>query len=238
VIGRRGSGKTLFIMLLVLIFSESPVYSNFKLKSEKYNRFRLKFLHELPLHVNLGLDEIYALFDARSSMSHVNNAGSYLAFQLRKTDTNIYLSTTQFDSAEKRFREEYDYLVECERVPNESGDDWHYWDFLYKITESRTGMEVLKLVSYVDVEPYFKYFDTNELIPPRGISRQNYELLKQDDPYEFLEEGIRITKKILSDLKTMTLPDIKYCLQLHGEDEIWANECNIVLVRMGKKKSK
>lgn len=212
------------------LFSSRPVLSNFKVKLPRYIPLSLVKLLYLPKHVELLMDEAYSMIDSRISMSYVNVFCTYLAYQLRKTDTNIYLTVIQLSSIDVRYREEWDYRVHCERIPNNS-DDWHLWDYSYAIADFRTNTSSVWVVKYEDAKLFFQMYDTYEIIEPRMKSRITYEILKSD-PILLINQAKVITKDIYSLILTGTKEDIKFCLNSKGHDEIWANKVYTVLERM------
>jgi len=230
VYGPRGSGKTLFILIICYLFSRRPVISNFKMKiPNRYVPLSLIKLLYLPKHIELVMDEAYSMIDSRISMSYVNVFCTYLAYQLRKTDINIFLTVIQLSSIDVRYREEWDYRVYCERIPN-GHENWKLWDFSYTIADFRTKTVSVWTIKYQDVKWFFDLYDTYEIIEPRMKSRITFEILKSD-PVQLINRAKEITKEIYSSLISGDKEDIKYCLNVNGHDEIWAGKVNTVLER-------
>ena len=78
-------------MNLLNIINDIPIYSNFEIKNENYNKLHLHTLLELPDTIILSMDEVYNLINARLSMSYVNIYAGHIAFQMRKTATLIFM---------------------------------------------------------------------------------------------------------------------------------------------------
>ena len=226
VLGPRGSGKTYFIVEVLSDF-QRVIYSNFKLKHAKYIRLRLLDLLFLPKHIALVMDEFYSIADSRNSMSYVNVLCSYIAFQLRKTDTQIFITAQQLGSIDLRYRNEWDYVVICERVQNDK-EDWHFWDFGYTIFDKRIGTSSKWIILYSHAKENFHLFDTNEIIEPRNKSRISYEFYKSEPKKLFLQ-GIKFAKIIKSNSNVRTKEKIELALLKNNIDPIWTKICYLIL---------
>lgn len=227
--GWRGDGKTIF-SLFMAGRSIRPAYSNVTFKIPNYIKFGLINLLNLPKHIELIMDEGYQMIDSRISMSYVNVGASHIAFQLRKTDTNIYLTVQQLGTIDKRYRGEWDYVVHCERI-NNGEKAWQHWDFGYTIYDKRWGTINPWYINYKHAEQYFKYFDTNQIIEPRNKSRIEYEILKTE-PIELIYRAKEITKEIINKEPKLTSKKrakIDICLMEHNFDAIWGKEITKIL---------
>lgn len=222
ILGPRGGGKSYFI-IEILKNSTRQIYSNFKLKFKNYNHLRLIDLLWLPKHIELVMDEFYSIADSRSSMSYINVLASYIAFQLRKTDTQIYITAQQLKSIDVRYRDEWDYVVFCERVKNES-PNWRKWDFGYRIYDKRTKRSSKHLVLYDYAKKSFHLYDTNEIIEPRNKSRMAYEFYKSE-PKLWLLQGLKFAKLIKSNSNVSTKEKIEIALLSNNIDSIWTSLC-------------
>lgn len=220
VTGPRGGGKNNFVYRMALC-SPGPIYSNFLIRSQKFHRIDLIDLLKLyrSTKLTLCIDEPYAWMDSRQSMSYINVYMGFIAFQLRKTDMNIFVSLTQLSSLEKRYRDEWDYLVECKRLDNGSGD-WRTWDFLYAILDSKRENIQEYIMPYVEASKWFGGYDTKEIIVPRNISRMEYEIYKQD-PEQFFKRGLEISNSIKSYVRDLTRDGIELTLLNLGYDQVW-----------------
>ena len=227
--GWRGSGKTLFALVINLLFSNRIIYSNFKINHTNYRPLKLLDLIRLPKHIELILDEGYAIIDSRISMSYINVYSGYLAFQLRKTDRNIYITVQQLSSIDKRYRNEWDYFVECSRLYN-GNVSWKKWDFNYIISDKRAETITNWIITYENATKFFGLYDTNEIIQPRNKSRIEYEFLK-DEPEELWRVGLTITERIVRSIKSkkITKEIVEIALLKNGIDPIWKTICYLVL---------
>ena len=226
IVGPKGSGKNLFVVML-LEDSKRPIYSNFKIDYPNYHKLDLITMLDLPNDIEFVGDEFYTMVDARNSMSHINQFAGYVSFELRKTNINIYLMMIQLGSVDLRFRYEWDYLVECKRIPNES-DDWHFWDFSYTIYNNFLGVVIPVVVLYDDAKPYFKNYNTYEMIKPVNISRLEHAILIKN-PELWYERGIEIFNDIKNSIIKFNKKGLKSALARNGYDPIWAEVCDLVL---------
>ena len=226
VVGERGSGKNTFIVMM-LEMSNRPIYSNFEIDYPTYNKLDLITMLDLPNGIEFVGDEFYTIIDARNSMSHINVFAGYISFQLRKTLTNIYISMIQLASIDIRYRMEWDYLVQCQRIPNDNLD-WHFWDFGYVIYNNRLGVAIAVVVSYEDAKPYFEKFDTNEIIKPVNLSRLEHAILVKNPPLQY-ERGVEIYSDIKKDIRKNNKKGLKSALMRGGYDPIWIDVCDLVM---------
>lgn len=221
ILGHRGSGKNLFLTIMVLL---SPLisFSNCKIKSGKYRPLTILGLYDLPEYCNIILDEAYAWIDARSSQKTINKHLSYLNFQLRKTKRDIFLTAQDQMSIDVRFRRIWDYLVICERVDNGNPDN-ELWDFQYTLFIQSTGfISSPKVLPYNDAKRYFEYFDTYEMVDIPERSKIEYELLKSE-PIQYLTRASKMAVELKKSLflNSYTIDDISLGLLALGYDEIW-----------------
>jgi len=172
-IGRQGSGKTAFITKLLVdnYTSDRKVYSNYSLFGIDYEKITfdnkrnknaidiLKVISENPDYFNnsiMLLDEIHIYFDSRDFMKQNNRIIQNFFSQLRKRNI-LLLATTQYIlHLDIRIRrqalavfqmtnlKDVIFRVEVHEI------DGYYTNFI------RTEL--------VNLNDYFKYYDTNELI--------------------------------------------------------------------------
>lgn len=226
VLGPRGSGKNTF-MNKVVKRSVRPVYSNFKMNHPNYRHLSYGGLLFIPKHIELLMDEFYNLADSRKSMSVFNIFCSYIAFQLRKTDTNIFVSAQQLGSIDIRYRNEWDYIVICERIDN-GNLDWRLWDFGYTVYDKRQGTYRSWMIGYDDIKKTFGDFDTNEIVEPKNKSRLIHDILK-NEPRLYLAKGIEICKVIKKNSKVRNQKEIKIALLRNDYDMVWSSLCSLIL---------
>ena len=172
-IGRQGSGKTAFITKLLVdnYTSDRKVYSNYSLFGIDYEKITFdnkrnknaidisKVISENPDYFNnsiMLLDEIHIYFDSRDFMKQNNRIIQNFFSQLRKRNI-LLLATTQ-------------YILHLDiRIRRQALA-------VFQMTNLKDGIfrvEVHEIDGYysrfirnelVNLNDYFKYFDTNELI--------------------------------------------------------------------------
>ena len=212
---------------MMLEMSNREIYSNFKIDYPNYHELTLETLLDLPNNIEFVGDEFYTMVDSRNSSSHVNVFAGYVSFQVRKTLSNIFLSMIQLGSIDLRYREEWDYLVLCERIPN-GEDDYYLWDFGYTIYNNIIGCVIPVVVFYEDAKPYFEKFNTYEIIKPMNLSRLEYAILDKKPKSKYYR-ALEIVKYIINDIKVYDKKGIKVALMRNDFDKIWAEDCDLVL---------
>ena len=183
VTGSVGSGKTLF-MTASMLYNNKPIYSNYKIKSDKYNELFPETLLEVEMSgSNIGIDEAYIWLESRLSGKPINLYMSYILFQSRKRDMDIWLTDQMSGSIDLRYRGLVDYEVKCRATPNSK----HPKAFIYKIIDY-TGDKPSKTRMVLPIERasmYFDSYDTFELINPiddeliSKVSKSNKNIVKQ-----------------------------------------------------------
>lgn len=230
-IGQRGTGKTFFIIRLLAnikkFYDSLPVYANFNIKCKNFHKLSLITLLDLPPNIFLAMDEAYSMIHSRLSMSYVNIFAGYIAFQLRKTSTQIFVTMQQLRTIDVIYREEWDYRVYCDRLPNQY-TNWKLWDFLYEIHDRRRQSITKRVVFFEESLPYFSLYNTNEIIEPRNKSRIRYELLSSE-PELLSKESLRIAGIIKPKIKKLTKDETEWALKRSGFDKIWAKDVFIEL---------
>jgi len=172
-IGRQGSGKTAFITKLLVdnYSNDKKVYSNYSLFDIDYEKITfdnkrnknaidiLNVIKDNPNYFNnsiMLLDEIHLYFDSRDFMKHNNRIIQNFFSQLRKRNI-LLLATTQ-------------YILHLDiRIRRQALA-------VFQMTNLRDGIfrvDVHEIDGYftrflrselVNLNDYFKYYDTNELI--------------------------------------------------------------------------
>lgn len=172
-IGRQGSGKTAFITKLLVdnYTSDKKVYSNYSLFDINYEKITfdnkrnknaidiLNVIKDNPNYFNnsiMLLDEIHLYFDSRDFMKTNNRIIQNFFSQLRKRNI-LLLATTQ-------------YILHLDiRIRRQALA-------VFQMTNLRDGIfrvDVHEIDGYftrflrselVNLNDYFKYYDTNELI--------------------------------------------------------------------------
>ena len=172
-IGRQGSGKTAFITKLLVdnYTSDRKVYSNYTLFGIDYEKITfdnkrnknaidiLKVISENPDYFNnsiMLLDEIHIYFDSRDFMKQNNRIIQNFFSQLRKRNI-LLLATTQYIlHLDIRIRRQALAVFQMTNLK-----DGIFRVEVHEIDGYYTNFIRTELVNLND---YFKYFDTNELI--------------------------------------------------------------------------
>jgi len=183
--GSVGSGKTLFVTASV-IQEDKPIYSNYKINHPNYNELFPETLLDAEMSgSNVVIDEAYIWLESRLSGKPINLYLSYILFQSRKRNMDIYLTDQILGSIDLRFRELTDYEIKCKAVPNSKNPK----GFVYYIID-RTGFRPRLSKQFLPIEKakeYFGFYDTFELINPiddelvAKISKSNKNIVKQID---------------------------------------------------------
>lgn len=117
ILGRQGSGKTLFLVKLALAEFQKKnrkIYANFKLNFD-FNQINYSDIINCRLIDCITLlDEVHLILPARLSMRAVNVeiCDSFLSMA-RKQNNEIYGTTQTMRKVDIRFREEADYIYYC-----------------------------------------------------------------------------------------------------------------------------
>lgn len=220
VVGLRGSGKSLYLAMMALK-SNRPVYSNFTIKCKDFHFLDVVDILNLPTEIEVMLDEAYTWIEARTSTKALNRYMSYIAFQLRKRNMNIFLSVQQFSTIDVRYRNEWDTIVKCERV-NNGNSDKKKWDFKYSFLDKRSLKSGSWRLPYESATKYFDYFDTYEIVEPYDKEKLELEILK-DAPDLFWSKVVKVGDELLPTLDKITKDSVKVGLLKLGYDKSYAN---------------
>ena len=165
--GNVGTGKTLYLVRCLKKDHDNgrPIYTNLKLKNIPYKPFDIdKFLSgesdkEL-YNATIGIDEITVYMDCRVSSSKHNLLMGYLVLQSRKRDIDIYYTTQSLDLVDyKRLVKYTNYIVSCDKFEDEKLENYRKYQFFDVYHETSTEKAM-------DITPYYKYYDTNQIIEP------------------------------------------------------------------------
>ena len=230
VIGWRGSGKTIFLLLMALKYSMEvgkEIHANFSIKVSNFIKLKLtNLLYYYHEKMVLG-DEFYGLANARRSMSILNIFLEFVVLQLRKTRTNIFITVQQLRTVDVIYRDEWDYRVYCDRVSN-GHKNWRHWDFVFEIHCKRTGTHSTKLFTYESAKKYFALYNTNEIVVPKFQSRIEHEILSGEKG-ELMKRAKEILEIVRNDIKKPTLKAVKYALMNNDFHPIWGDVVHLEL---------
>ena len=167
--GGLGSGKTIgAVRYLLKDFANGrKVFSNIRLRGIDYEHLNVLDImgNENLTNVSILIDEITVFMDCRSSISKMNKILSYFILQTRKRNCTLYFTTQDFSMVDKRLMKYCEIQVLCSKVYNSDGSDRegvHH----YSIVDVRDIHDVKISRFYLDVRPYFDYYDTDEIIMP------------------------------------------------------------------------
>lgn len=176
IIGNVGSGKTILEVRYAKKDAENnrKIITNLNLFSIPYEIFKIEeFLNneynEKLNNASVFLDEITMYMDCRLSGSKQNLLMGYLVLQSRKRGIDIYATMQDLDLIDyKRFVKYLNIVVFCQKVyanikDNKTIELEHLRN--YTIVElDKTHNNITQF--NMDIRPYFKYYDTNQIIEP------------------------------------------------------------------------
>lgn len=183
IVGRRGSGKTLFMTILAHRYfnmDKRKIYANFHLTEIPYKYITFAELATLPddlYDAVVFLDEIQVGADSYEIFKKSNKAITTFATQLRKRRITLYYSTQVFTQATKRLRQQTDYIIECHptyiKIEDESvlnKIDLLIFDRSLPFQQQLIKQHELK--KYI-IDNYYSCYNTNEVIQFDGHENKN-----------------------------------------------------------------
>lgn len=195
IIGRQGSGKTLLLVWFAYqaYLRGRNIYANVHLH---FKNNPLNYMDIIDCKLQNGavlLDEIHQLLPARRSMSKRSIAicDNFLSM-VRKQGLEVYGTTQTLRKVDVRFREEADYVYVCEKYILKGGS-WVKWlhnenlpmstKVMIKVQVTETWSNSRLIFNFL-ANPYFKMFDTNEIIKVTGLDdygKEKKPKAKEDD---------------------------------------------------------
>ena len=184
-LGSQNSGKTLSMVY--------NAYKYFKVGYDIYSNFNLSFKHtkltkqmieefvkgkqQFSKSIFL-IDEIYLFMDSRTFASKRQQMLSYFILQTSKRNVNLFGTAQYFNSVEKRFRENTNFMCHCQRVLKNGNkylaiqdnarflvdSDKLYIKNSYMIKKSGLFETYDIKHYYLKAKPIFKLYDTTELL--------------------------------------------------------------------------
>jgi len=175
IIGRQGSGKTLFLVKKAYEYYKAgyTIYSNVHLNFP-YQKLKYKDIIDCKLNNGMViLDEIHLLLPARRSMRTINQqiCDSFLSM-VRKKNLIVYGTTQTERKVDIRFREEKDFFYVCNKYAYVNKQ---WVEIMHNQNLSKSVPIMIKLtatemfsgnsidVSFIGNE-YFKFYDTTQII--------------------------------------------------------------------------
>lgn len=195
VYGGLGSGKTL-LLTTIAKYTKKKVVANFHLNTP-YEEFSLSsFVNAEYENCILLLDEAYVYLESRLAMSKVNRASSYILFQSRKKNVELYLTVQMIGTLDVRFRNLTDLWIYCEGMTRNG--------FKYTLIDNTTGSYRVSFLPIHNAENIYEEYDTNEIIKPMINSNEFMDMSEQKDLiYQRVNEirsyygNIKITKAMI-----------------------------------------
>lgn len=212
IVGNLGSGKT-FIMTLLTYSDGRELWSNYKINSERYRQLDIIDLFDLPDNIILLMDEGYAWLESRASGNELNIYLSSVLYHSRKTFTDIYITTPDFSTIDKRFRKLVNYIIFCKHRDNFLSDDFK---FLFYDKENHSfGSHTLL---YSNAKKYFRIYDTYEKIESHRKRKLEFKLLAKY-PVRLREYVLELVDLVKDKINGKITHDIvKDCLLMEGID--------------------
>lgn len=205
-VGGIGSGKTLFMTADSVASDRAHLYSNYTIHDPRYVDLAPEMLADPLLRdAIILLDEVYAWLESRTSGKDINRYMSYILFQCRKKDIDIYMSEQLISTVDLRYRDMIDFEVRCKAIPNYK----HPIGFRYHIIDVHEQLMYKAYLSIEDAARYFPLYDTYQTISPIDnelmvkISRSKVSIIEEVDSIvdTLLNEGVqtKITKAVIAD---------------------------------------
>jgi hypothetical protein len=176
IVGNVGSGKTILEVRYAKQDANNgrKIITNLNLVGIPYETFDIeKFLsndyNESLKDASVFLDELTMYMDCRLGSSKQNLLMGYLVLQSRKRGIDIYATMQSLDLVDyKRFVKYVNMIVLCQKM--------YVTDNKGVTTELETHRQytIIEMDKYrdnvtnftMDIRPYFKYYDTNQIISP------------------------------------------------------------------------
>lgn len=176
-VGRQGSGKTLFMIKLLIdnLKYKSKIFSNINLYNieRDYTKISLSTREEtitdVPLMLDMldddinifndsiiFLDEIHKDLDSRDFWSESSRKVQGFFSQLRKRNCLVLATAQYFGLIDNRVRKQCFNVFDMRKISNE----------IFNVVVSEVdGYYYRPIINYdVKLSDYFKYYDTNEIV--------------------------------------------------------------------------
>ena len=212
ILGNLGSGKT-YIMTLLTYSDKRELWSNYKINSERYKQLDIIDLFDLPDNIILLMDEGYAWLESRASGDALNEYLSNILYHSRKTFSDIYITTPDFSTIDKRFRKLVNYIIFCKHRDNFLSDDFQFL-FYDKENHSFGSHTIL----YSNAKKYFNLYNTYEKIESHRKRKLEFKLLSKY-PLRLKEYVIDLVESINGKISGLITHDkVKDYLLMEGID--------------------
>jgi hypothetical protein len=116
-------------------------------------------------NVSVGIDEATVFLDCRRSSSKMNRSLSYWILQTRKRDVTLYFTTQDFGMIDFRLMNHTHIQILADIMYDKDGNEIP--DVRkYRIFDLRNPHRIIKKDFVMDLRPYYRLYDTNEIILP------------------------------------------------------------------------
>lgn len=185
--GNIGSGKTLLMSILAKN-SKKEVFSNYNLKiGKKVHEFTYDILTDKDKDFgscDVFIDESWTLADSRRSNSDSNLIMTYIMFQSRKKGLDLYLTNQLWSSFDLRFKQLCHLVIECKAYPNSMNPS----EFRYKFIAVQENKVFQKILPIELAEPYFKIYDTTEVVKSENLENLELNILSSKKIEEYAKQ--------------------------------------------------
>ena len=164
-VGDKGTGKTLFMCIVALMFEAMKLtyMTNFKMfgRLKYHSRFTIKDFYKNPDVKGVFIDEIHNISDQFSNQSLSTKLLVALFTQSRKRGQTIILATQHEHKVSKDLRVLTDIIVFPYYQEDKDLLILNFWDI------KRTGKITSKRIK--NVSRFFNFYDTEEIIYSKEI---------------------------------------------------------------------
>lgn len=178
ILGNLGSGKTL-LMVILAYYADKPIVANFNIQfdDKEVEEFNLnRFLQADYENCVILLDEAYTYLESRISGSELNRIMSYILFQSRKKNVELYITAQLLSSLDKRYRELSDLFI----IANPNEANFRYF-MVFDNKEFQFALNKQK------VTPFFSCYNTNEVIFTKN-EKLLFDTKDSDDKLDEIEK--------------------------------------------------
>lgn len=116
--GDIGSGKTLLATAIAVNEKDRDIYSNYKIKCDRWNNLEPQMLYGINKPTLAILDEAYSYLESRMSGKDINRYLSYILFQSRKRHIDFILTAQLLSTIDLRYKGLADTYIYAERTKN------------------------------------------------------------------------------------------------------------------------
>lgn len=156
--GDFGSGKTLLGTAIAVNEKDKDIYSNYKIKCDRWKMLEPQMLYDVNKPSLVVLDEAYAWLESRmSGAREINRYLSYILFQSRKRHLDFVLTAQLLSTIDLRYKGLADVYIYAERTR----EGFNY----VSMFPGRRARRIFTMPFEV-AEKYFPLYDTFEKVDP------------------------------------------------------------------------